>query len=320
MGYKKITNLQINHPLFYFKEVYACEKIHGTSCHLTFTSTPKGWEVKVFSGGIKHSEFIFMLNMRYKLFTEILDRVTSINEGRSIECFTIYGEGYGDTCQGMGGVYGSLNFIAFEVCKIISIPISKDKIKSKECWLDVPRAECFVKSLGLPFVSYELGPATTEWLDQQRNKPSQLAILNGMGDDKEGEGIVVRAPIELYDDNGGRLIAKYKREGFREMATPRVLTEVDIKELEDAEEIAEEWVVEERLNHVLSSLVAKGHQKFTLRDTRLVMDAMIEDVSLEAVGQIAWSVAAGKAIGKRAADLFKTRIQTGGITNPIAGV
>jgi len=315
MGYKKITNLQIDHPLFFFKEVIASEKLHGTSVHLAFTYTEKGWEVRAFSGGIQYPDFLFMMNTRYKLATDVLAKLTAVSDGQDVQKITIYGEGYGGKCQGMSDVYGPLNFVAFEVCKIVPGPNGH-----REHWLEITRAARFVESLGLPFVFYERGPATIEWLDSQRNRPSEQAKRNGMGDNKEGEGIVVRAPIELYDDNGGRLIAKYKRENFRETATPRVLTEVDIKERSDAEEIANEWVVEERLNHVLSALVAKGHTQLTIRDTRLVMDAMVEDISIEAVGQIVWSEAAGKAIGRRASDLFKRRIMVGGITNPIEGV
>lgn len=316
MGYRKITNLQIDHPLFLFREVVAMEKCHGSSTHLTFTFTPeKGWEVRAFSGGIKYPDFVFMMNTRYKLSTDVLAKVTALTDSQDIQKITIYGEGYGGRCQNMGDVYGPLNFVAFEVCK--EVPGADGP---RECWLDVPRAARFVEALGLPFVFYEKGPATIEWLDAQRNRPSEQAKRNGMGDNKEGEGIVVRAPIELYDDNGGRLIAKYKRENFRETATARALTEDDIKEQHDAEEIANEWVVEERLNHVLSALVAKGHSRLTIRDTRLVMDAMIEDVSIEAVGKIVWSEAAGRAIGKRASMMFKRRLETGGITNPIEGI
>jgi hypothetical protein len=219
----------------------------------------------------------------------------------------------------MEDVYGPTNFVAFEVCKEIMRPNGPCDVY-REVWLEVTRAERFVKALGLPFVFYERGPATPEWLDAQRNRPSEQAKRNGCGDNKEGEGIVVRAPMEVYDEQGGRFIAKYKRDGFRETSTARPLTEADIVALKNAEEIANEWVVEERLNHVLSALVAKGHAQLTIRDTRLVMDTMIEDVSNEAAGKIEWSESAGRAIGMRAAELFKMRLQTGGITNPIEGI
>lgn len=315
MGYRKTTNLQIDHPLLLFREVFASEKIHGTSTHLSFTyEKGKGWQLKVFSGGIVHNEFIFMLNTRYQVSTEVLAKLTALTKDQDVETIIIYGEGYGGKCQGMSDVYGPLNFVAFEVCKII--PVGDEK---KECWLGIERAARFCEQLGLPFVFFEKGPATIEWLDAQRNRPSEQAKRNGCGDNKEGEGIVVRAPIELFDENGGRMIAKYKRDGFRETSTPRTLTETDVKERQDAEGIAEEWVVEERLNHVLSALVAKGHYQLTIKDTGLVVQAMVEDVSVEAAGKIPWSASTSRAIGKRAADLFKKRLFTGGITNPIQG-
>ncbi|RJR10698.1 hypothetical protein C4588_02790 [Candidatus Parcubacteria bacterium] len=311
MGYRKITNLQLDHPLFLFKQVYALEKIHGTSTHLTFTFQDNKWQYQVFSGGIKHPDFLFMLNTKYRLATDVIEKLTQLTAGQDVQKIVIYGEGYGGRCQGMSDVYGPLNFVAFEVCKIST---------HGEHWLDVSRAARFVELLGLPFVFYELGPATPEWLNEQRNRPSEQAKRNGLGDNQEGEGIVIRAPMELVDENGGRMIAKYKREGFRETATARPLTEAEIQERQDAQGVAEEWVVEERLNHVLSALVAKGHSKLTLKDTRLVMDTMIEDVSIEALGKIVWSESVGKAIGARAAELFKNRIRSGGIINPVEGV
>ncbi len=315
MGYRKITNLQIDHPLLLFREVYAAEKIHGTSTNITFTyDKDKGWQHRFASGGIVHNEFVFMMNTRYKVSTDVMTKLADLTKDQDVESIVIYGEGYGGRCQSMNDVYGPLNFVAFEVCKIIQVGDEK-----KECWLGVERAARFCEQLGLPFVFYEKGPATIEWLDAQRNRPSEQAKRNGCGDNKMGEGIVVRALIELYDENGGRLIAKYKRDDFRETATARPLTESDIKDRQDAEGVAEEWVVEERLNHVLSALVAKGHTQLTIKDTGLVVAAMVEDVSVEASGKIPWTGATAKAIGKRAAVLFQRRLTTGGITNPIEG-
>jgi len=305
MGYRKITNLQLEHPLFLFKEVYACEKIHGTSSHVTLTRTEKGWEAHVTAGGIKHNDFLFMLNLRYQFSTVVMEKLTALMAPKDVQKIILYGEGYGGKCQNMGDVYGPLNFIIFEVVK-------------DGRWCEVEEAAYLAGQIGMPFVFYERGPATLEWLDTQRNRPSEQAKRNGMGDNKEGEGIVVRAPMELYDINDGRLIAKYKREKFRETSTARVLTQEDVDILEDAKAIAEEWVVEERLNHVLSALVAKGHSNLTITDTGLVVKAMVEDVSIEAAGKITWSEKAGKAIGKKTAELFKKRLK-GGITNPIEG-
>jgi len=305
VGYKKITNLQIGHPLFLFKEVYATEKLHGTSTHILFTHENGVWKHRVSSGGINHHDFIGMLNSKYKLATDVIQKLTEHTAGRDFKNITIYGEGYGGYCQNMGDIYGPINFAAFEV--------ERDGF-----WLEVPRAHKFVETIGLPFVFYERGPATPEWLDAQRNRPSEQAKRNGMGDDKEGEGIVIRAPMELQDVSGGRLIAKYKRENFRETRTARPLTAEEIKKLEDAAEIAEEWVVEERLNHVLSKLVREGHTTNSMQATGLVIDTMVEDVSIEAAGQVEWSAAVARAVGRKTAELFHKRIKSGGITNPIA--
>lgn len=306
MGYRKITNLQLDHPIFLFKEVYAMEKIHGTSAHITFHRGGDGWFYRVFAGGIKHNDFLFMLNSRYNL-PQIIENLTAATTGKDINKITIYGEGYGGKCQNMGDTYGPLNFVAFEV--------EKD-----DQWFEVSRAAAFCNILGLPFVFYEKGPATIEWLEAQRDRPSEQAKRNGMGDDKKSEGVVVRAPMELMDVNGGRLIAKFKRADFRETKTARLLTEEDLRILQDAEQIAEEWVVEERLNHVLSALVAQGHHNLTIRDTGLVVAEMIKDVGTEALGKIEWSEAAGKAIGRKAAELFKKRLRSGGVINPIENI
>lgn len=310
MGYRKIPNLQINHPLFLFKEVYAMEKIHGTSSHIILTWTGEKWEWKAFAGGIKYNDFVFMLNTRYQMSTEVIAKLTALTTGKDLKKIILYGEGYGGRCQGMGDVYGPLNFVVFEVVK-------------DDRWCGVEESAYFVNQIGLPFVYYERGPATVEWLDSQRNRPSEQAKRNGMGDTLMGEGIVVRAPMELYDDNDGRLLAKYKRENFKETRTARSLTEEDVEALNDAKEIAEEWVVEERLNHVLSALVTRmspvGETRpLTIKDTGLVIQEMIQDVSVEAAGQIEWSDAAAKAISKKTAELFHRRLK-GGITNPIEG-
>lgn len=310
MGYKKITNLQINHPIFLFKEVYALEKIDGTSAHITFTKE-ETWKISnIFSGGLNHAAFLGMLQSKYKLNTEILEKLNIATEGKNSKTITIYGEGYGGKCQRMGDVYGPINFCAFEV------------LVENEYWLDVERAAKFVETIGLPFVHYQRGPATIEWLNAQRDKPSEQAKRNGMGDNKIGEGIIVRAPLELYDNNGGRLIAKYKRPDFkRETKTARILTEEDIKVLEDAAQIAEEWVVEERLNHVLSAIIAEtGVSELTIKDTGKVLETMLNDVIEEAGDEIIWSEAASKAINKRTALLFKKKLELHkGIANPIEG-
>jgi hypothetical protein len=74
--------------------------------------------------------------------------------------------------------------------------------------------------------------------------------------------------------------------------------------LEQAEAIADEWVTEMRLTHVLDKLGNPADMSATPK----VITAMLEDVLREASGEIVESKEARKAIGARAVKLYKTRI------------
>jgi hypothetical protein len=75
--------------------------------------------------------------------------------------------------------------------------------------------------------------------------------------------------------------------------------------LADAAAIAEEWVTVTRLDHVLQKLP----QGIGLAQTRDVIAAMVNDVIVEAKGEIVDSKEARAAIGKKAAAMFHTRIK-----------
>jgi hypothetical protein len=201
----------------------------------------------------------------------------------------------------MSDVYGkNLKFVAFEV-------------KIGESWLAVPKAENVSVAMGLEFVHYEQGPATIEWLDAQRDKPSVQAVRNGLGDDKVGEGIVVRPLIEVKKNNGERIMAKHKRADFRETKKPRKVTldPAQLEVLEEASKIAEEWVTEMRLTHVMDKVAAKFNQdQIDMAYTGIVVRTMIKDVKLESEGEVVWSKAAEKAIGRVAAQMYKKRVMT----------
>ena len=75
--------------------------------------------------------------------------------------------------------------------------------------------------------------------------------------------------------------------------------------LDEANAIAEEWVVKERLLHVLDKIEGE-------RDMKLIpklLPAMQEDVRRESKGEVIWSDAVAKAIGKKAVDLYKKYLQ-----------
>jgi hypothetical protein len=298
-----IDNLYKNQDILDFKECYAMEKIHGTSAHVRFDRETKllscvGEEhfgdypgslvtekVTFFSGGEKHETFVALFDQEALLakFKEILP------EG-DVEAY-IYGEAYGGKCQGMKDTYGArLRFIAFEV-------------KIGHSWLKVPDAEEVVNKLGLEFVFYNKIPAVMSAIDSVRDADSVQAIRNGMGPGHIREGIVLRPLFEVKKNSGERVIAKHKRSEFCETTSKREVDPTKRQALEDAQAIAQEWVTPMRLIHVLDQFPGADITK-----TGDVIKTMVADVVREAGEEIMDSKEARKAIGARAAKLFKVHL------------
>jgi ubiquitin len=280
MGYLHIDNLYKNTEILLFKECYALEKIHGSSAHLQW----KDNKIIFFSGGEKHETFkkIFDEEFLTNKFKELFEGINT----------TIFGEVYGGKCQGMSETYGKeMKFIVFDV-------------KVGDNWLDVPNAEDVAKKLNLEFVDYKLINANLKEIDFERDRFSSQAIINGCGNDKLREGIVLRPLIEVTKNNGDRIIVKHKRDEFLETKTKREVNPEQLKILEDAKAIAEEWVTPMRLNHVLDKL----GNPIEIEKTGIVIKAMIEDVTREAKGEIKESKQAMQFIGKKTAELYKRRI------------
>ena len=287
MAYKHVNNLYKDQTILMFKECYAMEKIHGTSAHLTFRNEiVEEPELVYSSGGEKHETFKQLFNEGFLLtkFKEIIKNKVNV---------TIYGEAYGGKCQGMRDTYGNeLRFVAFEV-------------KIGDRWLNVLEAEEFVKQFSLEFVAYNKISTELEFIDRERDLDSTQAIRNGMGKGKKREGIVLRPLEEFVDKYGQRVVAKHKRDVFKETKTKReVLDPNKLKVLEQSNAIAEEWVTEMRLSHVLDKIENPCMQKMGE-----IIGAMAEDVKREAKGEIVWSKETQKAINKRTAFLTKQYFQ-----------
>jgi hypothetical protein len=286
MGYQEIENLYKCRDILLFKECYATEKIHGSSFHILF----KDNTLHFFAGGEKEENFRKMFDV-----PSLIEKFKLLNITYPI---TVYGEGYGGKMQAMSKSYGKvLKFIAFEV-------------KVGERWLSVPDAEQIVLQLGLEFVHYRKIPTTLETIDAEILLDSEQAIRNGMGPGHKREGVVLRPLIEVYKNNGARIIAKHKRTDFSETKNTRPLN-IDPKHLEildDAEKIAEEWVTNMRLAHVLQTI----QEPHDLTKCGEVCKAMIEDVFKEAKGEIVESKeclqACRKTIGKKTIALYKEQI------------
>ena len=279
MGYLHIANLYKHTEILLFRECYALEKIHGTSAHVAW----KDGKVHFFAGGSKHGTFLTLFDA-----AELEARFTALGH----DSVFVYGEAYGGSIQRMSGAYGlDQRFVAFDV-------------KIGTSWLAVPNAEDVATKLGLEFVHYEKVSTDLEAINAQRNADSVQAVRNGMGPGKMREGVVLRPLFEFTTNDGSRLIVKHKRDDFKETKTPREVDPEKLKILSEASAIADEWVTDERLRHVLDKLP----QGLGIEGTGQVIKAMVEDVLREAEGEIVDSKVARKAISSRAVSLFKEHL------------
>lgn len=282
MGYLHIENLYrpTAQIILLFKECYAMEKVHGTSAHIRWNDG----KVSFFSGGESANNF-------KALFVEhdLASGFTALGHPD----VTIYGEAYGGKQQGMRHTYGDkLFFIVFD-------------IKIGDIWLAVPNMADVAAKLGLEVVPWVKVSTDLAILNQERDRPSEVAIRRGITMPKAREGIVLRPLAEFTTSNGSRVIAKHKSSEFSETKSPRPIVDPSkLSVLNDAQAIADEWATPMRLEHVLQKLPSD----IGMEATPKVITAMIEDVFREAKGEIVESKEAKVAIGKVTARLFKARI------------
>ncbi len=281
MGYLHINNLYKDQTILLFKECYAMEKIHGTSAHISW----KNGKLNLFSGAEKLENF-------KKLFD--ISKLESIFKEKNLENAVIFGEAYGGKCQAMSAAYGKeLKFIAFDV-------------KIGDLWLNLQDAEWFCYSFGIEFVSYNKIPCELKYIDQERDADSIQAIRNGCGEGKLREGIVLRPLIEFIQKNGARIIAKHKRDEFRETRKIRKVNTEKLEILTQAKEIAREWVTIERARHVIDKVFQSEEPK--IEKIADFIKAMLEDILREAKGEILETREAKKAISTESAILFKKHL------------
>lgn len=283
MGYLHIDNLYKNQGVLLFKECYALEKIHGTSAHIGWKFEEK--KVYYFTGE-NHQNLVSLFDEEFliKKFEEIFPDQNVV----------IFGEHYGGKCQGMSNTYGKeQKFVGFDV-------------KVGFMWLNVPNAEDVCKNFNIEFVHYDKIPTDIDTLDKYRDMPSVQAERNGCGSDKKREGIVLRPLVEMRLNNNERVISKYKIEKYSETKTKREITPEQLKVLEDANEIAEEWVTNMRLEHVLQKFPSDVNME-SMGD---IIKTMISDVYREGRDEIIESKPVEKAIGKKTVKLFRAKLES----------
>lgn len=296
MGYLHINNLYKDQKILQFKRCYALEKVHGTSAHIAWdaekaqTETGKYAGLTFYGGGEPNERFASLFDP---------EALRAGFQAMGHAKVTVYGEAYGGRQQKMGETYGpELRFIVFDVMV-------------GETWLNVPNMAQVAERLGLEVVPWEETSTDLDVLNALRDKPSEVAVRRGMGDNKQREGIVLRPLEEMTASNGARIIVKHKIDKFGERNTPQSVHNVDPNKLvvlAKANEIANEWVTEERLTHVLDHLTVNGKRP-EIQDTGKVLAAMVEDVYREAKGEIVESKEAAAAINRRTAQMFKQRLQ-----------
>ena len=286
MGYLKIPNLYKDQQILELPEVYAMEKLHGTSAHINF----KGGVLTFYSGGEPHAKFVTLFDQDF-----LRTAFASFAQGE----ITVFGEAIGGKQQGMKETYGDeLKFVVFEV-------------KFNDTWLTVPHAAAAATMLKLEFVDYVKIPTTMDAINAERDRDSVQAVRNGVGAGKKREGVVLRPLEELDDSRGNRIIVKHKNAEFCETKTVREVDPQRAVVLKEAAAIAEEWVTPMRLQHVLDKAQAvlnnmRGIEMAPLdiKDMKTVIHMMIEDVRAEAKGEILESTEAMSAIGRHTAHLY----------------
>lgn len=282
MGYLSIENLYRSkaQEILLFKELYALEKVHGTSANISW----KEGKVSYFPGGESLSKFksLFDEERLVKHFTEL-----------GHEEVTIYGEAYGGSCQKMSYMYGpELRFIVFDVM-------------INGIWLDVPNMDEVACKFGQEVVPWRKITCDIAVVDAERDLPSSVAKMRGFTEPHIQEGIVLRPLVEMFNRYGERMIVKHKHEKFGERKTPQKVEDPSkLKVLTEATAIAEEWVTEMRLEHVLQKLP----QGIGLESMQRVLQAMVEDVLKESTGEIVDSKEARNAINKKTVELFKKKV------------
>lgn len=321
MGYRKIPNLYrpeiadiLDEP-----ELYAMEKIHGTSAHIKYHADGT---LNFSAGGANHQQFVDLFDQRklLKAFQEIAEAGQMARLPVPVKSWTVFGEAYGSKINAQAWRYGKeLRFVAFDVLITGAgeDPVRYDSADPNtliftpgtsrhEHWFTVPAAHDFVTELlGLEFVHYEVVKSDLATLDAARDKPSTQAKRNGIEGDQPTEGVVLRSLIEKPAANFDRMMAKHKRKEERETKTDFQPGD-KIAVYEAAQAIAQEWVTEERLNHVIQKVCLD--QAPSVKHFQGIVTGMVDDVITEGGEMLVDTPEARKAIGAKASKLFKKRL------------
>lgn len=289
MGYMHIDQLYKCAEFFrLYPKIYIMEKIHGTSTWIRFDSRDK--TLRFHSGGAEGSEFAALFNE---------DNIMQELSNQPFNLVKIHGEAYGGKMQGMSDTYGpELKFVAFDV-------YVEDALGKR--FLNLDEAECLCKQLGLEFVHYIIADNNPEIIESQSMVESTQAVRNGVGHEKQREGVVVKPIVESYLDSGRRAVFKHKNKIFWEITIARPLGE-ELKIVSDINAIIDDWVTDNRFSHVADRVLQTklDDKNITISDIKVFIDFMIEDVQRESAGEVVWTTKLEKSIRKKTGSMFRS--------------
>ena len=321
MGYRKIPNLYRPEIADILEEpkLYAMEKIHGTSAHIKYHADGT---LTFSAGGANHQQFVDLFDQPRLLeaFRELAEASQAARLQVPVKSWTVFGEAYGSKINAQAWRYGKkLRFVAFDVlitgagaANVETDPSDENTLifttgaPNSEYWFTVPAAHDFVTELlGLEFVHYEVVSSKLADLDAARDKPSTQAKRNGIEGGQPTEGVVLRPLTEKPARHFDRMMAKHKRKEERETKTDFQPGD-KVAVYEAAQAIAQEWVTEERLNHVIQKVCLADAP--SVKDFAKIVTGMVDDVITEGGEMLVDTPEARKAIGAKASKLFKKRL------------
>lgn len=290
MGYASIANLYADTRILELPECFALEKIHGTSAWIHYTpATDTDPEKLVLHSGEQQNVFQVLFDQE-----KLLEVFRAW--GKTVK---VHGECYGGKIQKNAWRYGDkIRFVAFDV-------------NFDGNWLWIPGAKDVVDALGLEFVHYVCIPTSLDRIDAERDATSEQAIRNGVttrdGEFIRREGVVLRSITEMVDRRGNRICAKHKRKEERETKTERIVNVDKQVALKAAQEVADEWVTENRIKNAQSHF---SEHKWVITNMRELIRYVHDDVHKEAGAEITPSPENSKEICRKAAVLIKANFES----------
>lgn len=294
MGYLHILNLFARKQILNNKELFAQEKIHGTSAHITLQLENDKLRIDYSSGGAAGVPFKSVIDAQLNLVeAEKLVRAWKDHYRK----LTIYGEAFGGKLNQMRSTYGdSLHFWAFDLkwtmpetfglppaVEGLPAPTEEVTLPGKEGWFDVDDAQAIVRSLNINFIEVVKTTNDILELDRLRDLPSVIAAHVFPSGDKRNEGIVIKTRI---DGQGQRDEAKHKQGWASEKGVAATIDPERQTRIEQGQAYAKEWVnmmrVEHVAGHILRDLPPERAKVLTLRDIPLFIPEIVKDVRQEA--------------------------------------